>query len=236
MNSWIWMVVVILILLAAWQVRLFLRACRKANRVNWGKDLMNLIDGFNRIFCYSYHRLNVLRLRIPSSGPAVVVSNHISGIDANLLIASARRPLRFLIAREEYERFGFTWLYDAARCIPVDRERNPERALRAALRALENGEVVALFPHGKIHLDSDPPRKIKAGAVRLAEMANAPIVPLRITGIKGAGHVFRGILYRSRAQIEAYPLLLPSDMTHRELMAELQQILDGKVKDLGPRT
>ena len=223
----LWLIAFGLVGIGVWQWRRLLAACRRANRVDWGGDMFNLIDGFNRIFCYRYHRLNVLGLRLPKTGAAIVVSNHVSGLDPMLLIASARRPLRFLIAREQYRRFGLKWLFDGAGCIPVNRERRPERALRAALRALADGEVVALFPHGKIHLDSDPPRKIKAGALRLAQLSGAPILPLRIDGVRGAGHVVRGALLRGHAGVKAYPLIDPEGWDPTELSEEIQAILDG---------
>ncbi len=213
-------------LLAGWLLSRLVRACRRANRVDWGRGWINLLDGLNRLFCYRYHRLNMLALKLPPSGPAILVANHVSGLDALLLIASARRPVRFLIASEEYERFGLTWLFDAAQCIPVDRDHRPEQALRMALTALREGEVVALFPHGKIHLDRDSPRRLKPGAVRLAELTGAPILPVRITGIRGEGHVIRGLLWRSRARIESYPPLLPEGRGSEELLDELQGILD----------
>ena len=204
-----------------------LNAARRANRVDWGSNRLNLIDGLIRLFCYRYHGLNIIGLRLPKEGPVIIVSNHVSGLDSLLLIASARRPLRFLIARKEYQRFGLTWLFKAAGMIPVDRERRPERALRAALRALKSGEAVALFPHGSIHLDSDPPRKLKPGAARLAQMANAPILPLRITGIRGEGYVIWGLLRRSTARIEAFPSITPAGKTLNQLQEEMRKILDG---------
>ena len=228
MDSLVLLIFLVLLMLAVWQLRRLAKAARRANRVDWGHGWMNLLDGINRLFCYRYHRLNVTRLRLPRTGPCVVAANHVSGLDPMLLLASARRPLRFLIAREEYQRFGMTWLFDAMGCIPVDRERNPEQALRAALRALKEGEAVALFPHGKIHLDSDPPRKIKKGAVRLACLTGAPIIPLRITGIRGAGGVVSGVLLRGRAQIEIFPSLSPDTLSEQVLSEQLQQILDGK--------
>jgi 1-acyl-sn-glycerol-3-phosphate acyltransferase len=80
-------------------------------------------------------------------------------------------------------------MFKGSGCIPVDRGGRPEKALREALRALEQGEVVALFPHGQIHLDSDPPFKIKGGVARLAAWSQAAIYPVRITGVKGEGRV-----------------------------------------------
>jgi 1-acyl-sn-glycerol-3-phosphate acyltransferase len=216
------------LLLAGWQLYRLVQACRRANRVDWGRGWMNLLDGLNRLFCYRYHRLNVLGLRLPRSGPAIVVANHVSGLDALLIAASARRPVRFIIAREEYRRFGLTWLFDAVKCIPVDRDRRPEQALRKALAALREGEVVALFPHGKIHLDREPPRRLKPGAVRLAQLTGAPILPMRISGVRGEGHVLRGLLYRSRAQIETYPPLSAEGRDLNELLDKLQGILGGR--------
>jgi 1-acyl-sn-glycerol-3-phosphate acyltransferase len=97
--------------------------------------------------------------------------------------------LRFLIAREEYERPLLNWLFRASGCIPVDRTGRPEKALREALNALQEGEVVALFPHGRILLDKELPYKIKGGVARLAIWSEATIYPVRIDGVSGEGLV-----------------------------------------------
>jgi 1-acyl-sn-glycerol-3-phosphate acyltransferase len=209
-----------------WQLWRLVRTARQANRVDWGSDWVNLLDGLNRLFCYRYHRLNVTGIRLPRSGAAIVVSNHLSGLDPMLLVASARRPLRFLIAREEYERFGLKWLFRAMGCIPVDRARRPEQALRVALRALGQGEIVALFPHGGIHLETHPPRRLKAGAARLAELTGSSIFPVRISGIRGAGGVVSGVLLRSRAQIELFSSLKSDGRTTMDLLDEIAGIID----------
>ncbi len=213
--------------LLLWSLHRLHRACRRANRVDWGRGWVNLLDGLNRLFCYRYHRLNLIGLRLPKTGPAIVVANHVSGLDPLLLVASARRPLRFIIAREEYERFGLTWLFRAIGCIPVDREKRPAQALREALRCLRSGEVVALFPHGKIHLDSDPPRRIKAGAIRLSQITGAPIFPHRISGIRGAGGVVGGVLLRGRARIRAGSVIFPEAWGRDQLQTLVQGVLEG---------
>ena len=227
-STVLWLALTVALLVLTWGLRRLLQAARRANRIDWGSGWMNLLDGLNRLFCYRYHRLNVTGLRLPRSGPAIVVSNHVSGLDPMLLMASARRPLRFLIAREEYERFGLTWLFRAVKCIPVDREHRPELALRSALRALREGEVVALFPHGRIHLDGEPRRRLKAGAVRLAQLTGAPLLPHRISGIRGQGHVLRGILLRARARITLYPAVPVEGRELNDVLDELAQILEGR--------
>lgn len=186
---------------------------------------MNWLDGFNRWFCQSYHRMPETHSPLPPQGPAVVVANHVSGLDPLLMIAASDRPLRFLIAREQYHRFGFEWLFRAVGCIPVDRQGRPERALRAAYAALRAGEVLAIFPHGKIHLPSDPPRRPKGGAVRLAQATGCPLVPLKIAGVRGVGHIVRAVFWRSQARVLPLPVIQPGDISEQELLNRLEKIL-----------
>ena len=57
------------------------------------------------------------------------------------------------------------------------------------MNALQEGEVVALFPHGRILLDKELPYKIKGGVARLAIWSQATIYPIRIDGVGGEGLV-----------------------------------------------
>jgi len=180
MTTLIWW---LLPLLLIWLVGLL------AAGTNWGGPHVNWLDGWTRILCRSLHGLGQQRINLPEHGAAIVVANHMSGVDPLLLIAASNRPLRFLIAREEYQRFGMQWLFRAAGCIPVDRDGRPEKSLRQALKALQQGEVIAIFPHGRIHLDSDPPRKLKAGFARLAAWSGAPVYPVRIDGVTAKGKI-----------------------------------------------
>jgi len=180
---------------------LLMIAGHRASKVAWAHPIVNWVDGLVRLLCKYIHRLPATYIPLPEDGSAIVVANHVSGLDPLLLIAASRRPLRFLIAREEYERPVLHWLFKAAGCIPVDRKGRPELALRQALRALQNGDVVALFPHGKIHLDSYPPRKIKGGVSRLAAWSSAPIYPVRIDGVGAEGHVAIAPFYPSKVRL-----------------------------------
>lgn len=224
-SGWMALTLFALVFFLLWRLW---RAVGEANEVDWGHAWMNRLDGLNRLFCWRYHRLQADCIELPEKGPAILAANHISGLDPLLLIAASPRPLRFIIAAEQYHRFGFTWLFRAVGCIPVDREGRPERAFRAALKALEDGEVVALFPHGTIHLDSDPPRRLKAGAVRLAQLARCPITPVRLEGVKAQGRIFLPVFLRARAKIENFSLLTCDDQEASACLHQLQQRLDVK--------
>lgn len=204
MIPWSLVAVLLAALLLGWLGHRALRALDRAHLADWGGRWTNRIDGLNRLFCHRFHRLSADCLPLPDSGPALVVANHLSGLDPLLLIAASRRPLRFIIAAEQYHRFGLTWLFRLAGCIPVDRSGRPERAFREALKALAAGEVVALFPHGGIHLDSEPPRPLKRGVARLAQLADCPVYPVRLEGIKGEGQLVAAVLRRGRPRLTSH--------------------------------
>ncbi len=202
--------------------------CLRANDADWGRGWRNGLDGLVRLFCRYFHRFEYQSIPLPEQGPALVVSNHVSGLDPLLLVTASRRPLRFLIAEEEYYRFGLTWLFRAAGCIPVDRSRRPDIALLQARRALERGEVIALFPHGRIHLDSDPPRKLKGGVVRLAQWHNCPICPARLDGIRGEGRAAPAVLIRSRARLRSFPPLDCSHLSSDSCLERVREYIEGE--------
>jgi 1-acyl-sn-glycerol-3-phosphate acyltransferase len=224
MNAWTGLA---LLVLSAIGARRLMRACDQANRVDWGHRWLNRLDGLNRIFCRRFHRLRAFGIRLPKTGGAIVVSNHVSGLDPLLLIAAARRPLRFLIAREEYDRWYLRWLFRAVGCIPVERTRNPRAAFAAARRALDSGEVVALFPHGRIVLDHES-APLKRGVAVLARASGSPVVPVRIEGIRGQGLTVAAVWLRSRARLARYPALYSNKYSPDGLLARLAEQLSGQ--------
>ena len=213
------------IVLVSWLIKLSLSQCEATPRGKWGKRWLNCLDKLNTLFCVHFHRLQFMPIALPATGPAIVVANHLSGLDPLLLTAATQRPLRFLIAREEYERAGFNYLFKAIGCIPVDRVSRPEAALRAALKALEQGEVIALYPQGKIVLPHELPRKLKKGTLWLAEKSQAPIYPVHLYGIKGMGYIINSLFMRSQARLVTYP---PLTEVQENCLETLQYLLEGR--------
>jgi 1-acyl-sn-glycerol-3-phosphate acyltransferase len=210
---------------AVWSGSVLRKRCRAAARTDWGRGWLNTLDGLNRIFCRRFHRLRDAHLPLPKHGPALVVANHVSGLDPLLMIAVCHRPLRFIIAREQYERFGLQWLLRTVGCIPLDRAASPYPALAAARRALRRGEVVALFPHGRIHLDHEGPARLKPGIVHLAKLSGAPVYPLRIDGVRGAGLTVSAVFLRSRARLTPFPHLYYDEHEPERLLESLARLL-----------
>ena len=198
-----------------------LRAARRAQGADWGRGWVNRVDGLNRLFCRRYHRLQAAPLPLPATGPAIVVANHLSGLDPLLLLAASPRPLRFLIATEQYRRPVLHRLFRAAGCIPVDRGGRPERAFRAALRALRQGEVVALFPEGAVHGPDAPAASLRPGVARLARLARCPVVPARVSGVRRPGRVFPALVLRGNARLEVAPPVRCEGLETEQCLAQV---------------
>jgi 1-acyl-sn-glycerol-3-phosphate acyltransferase len=207
------------------------RACRAASGADWGHPVLNVLDGLNRIFCRRYHRLRHDPVPLPREGGALVVANHVSGVDPMLMIAAAPRPLRFMIAAEEYHRFGLNLLFRSIGCIPVERSTRPEKALRAAFRALAAGEVVAMFPEGGIRQPGAAPGPVKRGMLVLAARSGVPIVPLHVDGIAGAGLTVRAVFPRSHAVIRVGDPV--SDIRGRDdpRVSEIARFIGARVEE-----
>jgi 1-acyl-sn-glycerol-3-phosphate acyltransferase len=212
------------------------RAGQRASGADWGRGWLSRMDGLTRIFCRRWHRLQADPLALPASGPAVVVANHVSGLDPLLLVTASPRPLRFIIAREQYRRPLLHGFFRAIGSIPVDRTGRPERAFREALRALEAGEVVALFPQGTIHLDTEPPRRLKPGAARLARMAGCDIYPARIEGVAGQGHVLPALFLRGRARVKAGERIACASLSEEECLERITAAIAPSAADRPPST
>jgi 1-acyl-sn-glycerol-3-phosphate acyltransferase len=122
---------------------------------------------------------------IPTQGPVILASNHVSYLDPLTLayVANTRgRRIRFLAKAELFDKQGLGQLLRAANQIPVVRGTSESAgALSAAVEALRQGECVAVFPEGTISLDLEPMRG-KSGTARLAQQAAASVVPVGLWG------------------------------------------------------
>jgi 1-acyl-sn-glycerol-3-phosphate acyltransferase len=204
----------------------FVHKSKAHAEVDWGHPHANFVDGSVRWFCRSFHRMPDITIPLPETGPAIVVANHVSGLDPFLLITASKRPLRFLVAREQYRRMGQHWLLRAAGCIPVDRERRPEKALRLAFEALARGEVVALFPQGGIQWPVEAEKRIKGGAIKMAIHSTAPIFPVRIDGIGLPGYTLLSFFIPSRVNMEVKPVFsCDQEADYEQSLKLLDQLL-----------
>lgn len=220
-----WVIIVVLALAIAALIRQLARIGGRYGQADWGGPFLNRLDGLVRVFCARFHRLEYEPLPVPESGGAIVAANHLSGVDPIILAAASRRPLRYVIATEQYERRIFRWFYDQIGCIPVDRTGAPEKAFYAARRALAAGEIIVLFPQGSIRLPDEPRKPLKRGVIALAAMANVPVIPARISGVGGVGRIVAAVFIRSRARIHAGPPVLVADRRDNQALLTIEEFI-----------
>ena len=200
----------------------------KNHVADWNHFIINVIDGWIRIYCRYYHHFIYQPIPVSNNGPTLLACNHLSGLDPFLIVAACRRPIRFMIAIEEYERFGLQWMFRLAGCIPVERSGRVETAFRSTLAALHNGEVVVLFPEGGINRTELPLRKLKPGIIKLAKMAKVPITALRVEGMRGQGHTVSPLFLPSQSRLYVLPELDCVNKTDEDGLTQLGLFLSLK--------
>jgi 1-acyl-sn-glycerol-3-phosphate acyltransferase len=120
--------------------------------------------------------------KVPSAGPGVVVALHRSWLDPACLGGACPRPLSFLMQRDVYHKRWGRWFYRRMGAIPVPVGGGPATAaLRAAVRHLEAGELLGIFPEGGIGGKGTEPTFFR-GAAHLAVRCKAPLIPVEIEG------------------------------------------------------
>lgn len=222
-GGWIWLTVaIVLIALFSWLSYIG----RRAQIADWGNPVLNRLDGLNRLFCKSFHRLKYDPIHPPDTGGAIVAANHVSGLDPLLMSCACSRPLRYMIATEQYYTPVLHWLYKTMGTIPVDRQGAPEKAFYAARQALDDCQLVSIYPQGRITLP-DESVALKRGVVLLADLAKAPIIPVRITGVSGVGWVLTAVFMRSRARLEVGPMIHVKGPKDAEALSTLAAFITG---------
>jgi acyl-[acyl-carrier-protein]-phospholipid O-acyltransferase/long-chain-fatty-acid--[acyl-carrier-protein] ligase len=150
-----------------------------------------------------FYRVKTLgREHVPTGG-ALVICNHLSYIDAVVLQIASPRPLRFVafagFARSPLMRFLFRTLG----VIPIA-PGGPKKGMRIAAEAIQNGELVCVFPEGAISRTGQL-MDLKPGFSLIAELAKAPVVPAMIDGLWGSIYSFAGNKYLWKS-----PRLMPT--------------------------
>ncbi len=131
---------------------------------------------------------------IPVQGAAVLVCNHVSYVDAVLLMAASPRPIRFLMDHRIFNVPVLGALFRLAKAIPVaPRSEDPaayETAFEAAAQVLREGDLLAIFPEGGITRDGTL-QPFKGGVMKILERAQAdglsvPVIPMALTNLWGS--------------------------------------------------
>jgi 1-acyl-sn-glycerol-3-phosphate acyltransferase len=163
------------------------------------------LQAINRIFCRGYHSIDLLTpCTVPRRGAAILVCNHISGLDPLLVQSLVPRLVTFMMAREYYDQRLIRWVFEVVQAIPVDRSGRDFAATRSAMRALAGGRVVGIFPEGKIETERAL-LPFQTGVALMAIKTHAPVYPAYLEGSQRGMEMIPAIAIANRATMSFGP-------------------------------
>ncbi|HVY81737.1 MAG TPA: MFS transporter [Steroidobacteraceae bacterium] len=144
----------------------------------------------------SWILINVLyRLRvegiekIPERGPALLICNHVSFVDPIVISAACRRPVRFIMEASIFRIPVLNLVFRGMKAIPVAPQKEDpetyERAFQSAARELRAGQLVCIFPEGRLTADGEI-REFRAGMLRILRETPVPVVPMAVSNLWGS--------------------------------------------------
>jgi 1-acyl-sn-glycerol-3-phosphate acyltransferase len=165
-----------------------------ANAVVAGYIFMLVPEYFLRFVAWvASHIVYRFKLRgddnIPTAGAAVLVCNHVSFVDAVLLMGASPRPICFVMDHRIFKVPVLGWLFRLAKAIPIaSRKEDPaayEAAFEAAAKVLREGDLLAIFPEGAITHDGQL-QEFKGGIMKILALEPAPVIPMALTNLWGS--------------------------------------------------
>lgn len=127
--------------------------------------------------------------RVPETGGAVLVCNHVSFVDFMILAGSVRRPVRFVMDHRIAATPGLSLLFKSGKTIPIAPEHQDkdtmERAFAKIAEELRAGELVCIFPEGKLTKTGEM-NPFRAGIERIIKQTPVPVVPMALHGLWGS--------------------------------------------------
>ena len=124
--------------------------------------------------------------RVPDDGPAVIVCNHVSYVDALVITAACRRPIRWVMDHRIFRIPFLSFFFRTVRAIPIaPAKEDPEglqQAYDAIAAALEAGDLVGLFPEGRLTADGEM-SPFRPGIAQIVARTPVPVIPMALSGL-----------------------------------------------------
>jgi 1-acyl-sn-glycerol-3-phosphate acyltransferase len=142
------------------------------------------------ILVHTFYRIRLVHAeRIPEEGAAVLVCNHVSFVDAIVIMAESPRPLRFVMDHHIFKTPLVGWLFRHAKAIPIAPSHEDPQMLAGAYdscaKALAEGDLVCIFPEGKLTKTGEL-NPFKHGVTEILRRAPAPVIPMALRGLWGS--------------------------------------------------
>ncbi|MBJ2206942.1 MFS transporter [Pseudomonas carnis] len=142
------------------------------------------------LLSHSMYRVEHRNLQaIPDEGAALLVCNHVSFVDALLIGGAVRRPIRFVMYYKIYRLPVLNFIFRTAGTIPIAGRHEDiqiyEQAFARIAQYLKDGELVCIFPEGKLTADGEM-NEFRGGVTRILEETPVPVIPMALQGLWGS--------------------------------------------------
>jgi 1-acyl-sn-glycerol-3-phosphate acyltransferase len=139
---------------------------------------------------HTIHRVSTVDVdRIPEEGAAVLVCNHVSYVDAIVIGAASPRPIRFVMDHRIFNTPVLGWIFRTAKAIPIaSAKEDPwvmEKAYVDIAKALHDGELVCIFPEGKLTSTGEI-NEFRGGIAKIVARSPVPVIPMALRGLWGS--------------------------------------------------
>jgi len=191
---------------------------------------------------HTVHRVATVDVeRIPDEGPAVLVCNHVSYVDAIVIGAASPRPIRFVMDHRIFKMPLLGWIFRTAKAIPIaPAKEDPfmmERAFIDIAEALHQGDLVCIFPEGKLTTTGEM-NEFRGGIAKIVERSKVPVIPMALRGLWGSvftrdpGNLFERSFSRGpRSKLAlAVGMPVPPQEATPEYLYEQVRVLRGEWK------
>lgn len=172
---------------------------------------------------------------LPKTGAAIIACNHVSYMDALILMVAIRRPIRFIMYYKIFQVPVLSYIFKSARAIPIAGRFEDAKLFHQSFigvhEALEKGQIVGIFPEGELSLNGNL-GEYKRGIEKMLENDPVPVIPVTISNLWGslfshAGGLMKGGPRKWFARITVtIGTPLPPDTNARTLQAVTQAMLD----------
>lgn len=123
---------------------------------------------------------------IPKDGACILVCNHVSYVDSLIIGGYVRRPVRFVMYYKIFQIPVLSFIFKTAKAIPIAGRSENEKLLNQSMddikTALDEGEIVCIFPEGKLTSDGEM-NEFKAGIEKIIEKSPVPVIPMALHGL-----------------------------------------------------
>jgi 1-acyl-sn-glycerol-3-phosphate acyltransferase len=141
------------------------------------------------LLIHTIHRVSTVDAdRIPEQGAAVLVCNHVSFVDAIVIMAASPRPIRFVMDHRIFKTPLLGFIFRTGKAIPIASAKDDpwlmEKAFVDIARALHEGELVCIFPEGKLTTTGEM-NEFRGGIAKIVDRSKVPVIPMALRGLWG---------------------------------------------------